>query len=120
LLLFQVPPPVHRWTSRHGGERTRGRPGASPDRLVGVVWPSPPSSCSFAELPANLRGDQLGAWITTAQQAALAGIPGFAAGLTSDLEAVTAGLTPPHSSARSKATSTGSNDQATEVRPRRL
>jgi len=53
---------------------------------------------SFADMLANLHGDHLGAWITTAQQAALPGVTGFATGLTSDLDAVTAGLTLPHSS----------------------
>ncbi len=53
---------------------------------------------SFADMLTNLHGDQLGTWITTAQQAALPGIAGFATGLTGDLDAVTAGLTLPHSS----------------------
>jgi transposase len=46
----------------------------------------------------NLRGDRLSAWIAAAQQAALPGLTGFATSLTSDLDAVTAGLTLPHSS----------------------
>jgi transposase len=53
---------------------------------------------SFADMLTNLRGDQLHAWIATAQQAELPGVTGFATGLTSDLDAVTAGLTLPHSS----------------------
>jgi transposase len=53
---------------------------------------------SFADMLTNLRGDHLGTWITAAKQAALPGITGFATGLTSDLDAVTAGLTLPHSS----------------------
>ena len=53
---------------------------------------------SFADLLTSLRGDQLGAWITAAQHAALPGVTGFATGLTSGLDAVTAGLTLPHSS----------------------
>ncbi|UQU64627.1 ISL3 family transposase [Couchioplanes caeruleus] len=53
---------------------------------------------SFAGMLTNLRGTQLDAWITAAQQAALPGLTGFATGLTNDLDAVTAGLTLPHSS----------------------
>lgn len=46
----------------------------------------------------GLHGSQLGAWIAAAHAAALPGITGFATGLTSDLGAVTAGLTLPYSS----------------------
>lgn len=53
---------------------------------------------SFADMLTDLRGDQLSAWITAAEQAALAGTTGFATGLTGDLDAVTAGLTLPYSS----------------------
>jgi transposase len=49
---------------------------------------------SFAAMLTGLHGDRLGAWITAADDAALP----FATGLTSDLAAVTAGLTLPHSS----------------------
>ena len=53
---------------------------------------------SFADMLTNLHGNQLSAWIAAAQQAALPGITAFATGLTNDLDAVTAGLTLPHSS----------------------
>ena len=46
----------------------------------------------------GLNGDRLSPWIAAAEEAALPGITGFANGLTKDLEAVTAGLTLPHSS----------------------
>ena len=63
-------------------------------RVLGEV----PHGRTFADMPTNLRGDHLGAWIATAQQAALPGVAGCATGLTSDLDAVTAGLTLSHSS----------------------
>jgi transposase len=63
---------------------------------------------SFALMLASLHGDRLGEWIAGAQQAALPGITSLANGLTTDLDAVTAGLTLPHSSGPVKATSTGS------------
>ncbi|WP_067500575.1 ISL3 family transposase [Actinoplanes sp. TFC3] len=53
---------------------------------------------SFAHMLTSLHGDRLGEWIAAAQQAGLPGITSFASGLTSDLDAVTAGLTLPHSS----------------------
>jgi transposase len=53
---------------------------------------------SFAAMLTGLHGGGLGEWIATAQRAELPGITGFANGLTSDLDAVTAGLTLPHSS----------------------
>lgn len=53
---------------------------------------------SFATMITSLHGGRLGEWIATAQQAELPGVTGFANGLTSDLDAVTAGLTLPHSS----------------------
>lgn len=46
----------------------------------------------------HLHGERLAPWITAAEQAALPGISRFATGLTTDLAAVTAGLTLPHSS----------------------
>ncbi|WP_438870781.1 transposase [Paractinoplanes ovalisporus] len=46
----------------------------------------------------HLHGERFGAWITTAEQAALPGISRFATGLTADLAAVTAGLSRPFSS----------------------
>lgn len=53
---------------------------------------------SFATMLTGLRGEQLGAWIAAAEQAALPGITGFATGLNSDRDAVNAGLTLPYSS----------------------
>ncbi|GAA0587724.1 ISL3-like element IS469 family transposase [Paractinoplanes ferrugineus] len=53
---------------------------------------------SFAHMLTGLHGDRLGEWIAAAQQAGLPGITSFANGLISDLDAVTAGLTMPHSS----------------------
>jgi transposase len=53
---------------------------------------------SFAVMLTSLHGFRLGEWIAAAQQAELPGVTGFANGLTSDLDAVTAGLTLPHSS----------------------
>lgn len=49
---------------------------------------------SFAQMLASLYGD----WIAAAQQSGLPGITSFANGLTSDLDAVAAGWTLPHSS----------------------
>ena len=45
-----------------------------------------------------MNGERLTAWITTAEQAALPSISRFATGLTTDLAAVTAGLSLPFSS----------------------
>ncbi|MFG1990969.1 transposase [Actinoplanes sp. NPDC048988] len=53
---------------------------------------------SFAAMLTGLHGDRLNDWITAARQTGLPGMTGFATGLTSDLAAVTAGLTLPHSS----------------------
>nr|WP_081687727.1 ISL3 family transposase [Glycomyces tenuis] len=53
---------------------------------------------SFAEMLTNLRGDDLPAWIEAATEANLPGLRRFAAGLTKDLDAVTAGLTLPYNS----------------------
>jgi transposase len=53
---------------------------------------------SFASMLTGLQGSRLGEWIATAQQSELPGVTGFARGLISDLDAVTAGLTLPHSS----------------------
>ena len=53
---------------------------------------------SFAHMLTSLHGDRLGEWIAVAQRAGLPGLTSFANGLTSDLDAVTAGLTLPHSS----------------------
>ncbi len=53
---------------------------------------------SFTAMLTGPHGNRLQSWITTAEQAALPGIIGFATGLTSDLHAVTAGLTLPFSS----------------------
>jgi transposase len=53
---------------------------------------------SFAEMLTSLHGERLGEWMTTARQAGLPGITGFATGLINDLEAVIAGLTLSHSS----------------------
>lgn len=53
---------------------------------------------SFAQMLTSLHGNRLGEWIAAAQQTGLPGIASFANGLTSDLDAVTAGLTLPHSS----------------------
>ncbi|MCU7730531.1 hypothetical protein ODJ79_43030 [Actinoplanes sp. KI2] len=63
---------------------------------------------SFAEMLTGLHGGRLGEWIAAAQQAGLPGIASFTNGLTSDLDAVTAGLTLPRSSGPVEATSTGS------------
>ncbi|GIF45187.1 hypothetical protein Axi01nite_94980 [Actinoplanes xinjiangensis] len=53
---------------------------------------------SFAHMLTGLHGDRPGGWIVAAQQAGLPGITSFANGLTRDMDAVTAGLTLPHSS----------------------
>jgi transposase len=53
---------------------------------------------SFADMMTHLHGERLTAWITAAEQAALPGVSRFAAGLTADLAAVTAGLSLPFSS----------------------
>jgi transposase len=74
------------------------------DQLRAILERSPELSTaanlvrSFAQMLASLHGDRLGDWIAAAQQAGLPGITSFANGLTSDLDAVTAGLTLPHSS----------------------
>jgi hypothetical protein len=75
---------------------------------------------SFADVLTNLHGEWLGAWITAAGQAALPGLMGFATGLTSDLDAVTAGLTRPHSSGPVEGKRQPENDQASDVRPSQL
>jgi transposase len=53
---------------------------------------------SFADMMTHLHGELLTAWIGEAEQAALPGISRFAAGLKTDLAAVTAGLSLPFSS----------------------
>ncbi|GAA2860038.1 hypothetical protein Acy02nite_56190 [Actinoplanes cyaneus] len=76
---------------------------------------------SFAQMMAGLHGDRLGEWIAAAQQAGLPGITSFATGLTNDLDAVTAGLTLPHSSgAGGRQRQPDQDDQTADVRPSRL
>ena len=53
---------------------------------------------SFADMLTHLHGERLAAWIYAAEQAELPGITRFAASLTADLAAVTAGLSLPFSS----------------------
>ncbi len=53
---------------------------------------------SFAAMMTQRHGHRLSAWLTQAEQADLPGINRFVNGVTADLEAVTAGLSLPHSS----------------------
>ncbi|WP_372338933.1 transposase [Actinoplanes sp. RD1] len=53
---------------------------------------------SFAEIMTQRHGHRLGEWLTHAKHADLPGINRFINGVTSDLDAVTAGLSLPHSS----------------------
>jgi transposase len=88
------------WICRHpdhlverDARRLRAILGRCPELAVAVELVR-----SFAAMLTGLRGGQLGARIAAAEQAALSGITGFATGLNSDLDAVTAGLSLPHSS----------------------
>lgn len=53
---------------------------------------------SFAAITTQRHGQRLGKWLTSAEQADLPGINRFVDGVTSDLDAVTAGLSLPFSS----------------------
>jgi hypothetical protein len=62
----------------------------------------------FADMLCHQRGQHLGAWADRAESSPVSELRGFSKGLRRDWAAVTAGLTTPYNSGRSKATSTAS------------
>lgn len=73
---------------------------------------------SFADMLTHLHGERLTAWITAAEHAALPGLTKFATGLTADIAAVTAGLSPSlQLRPRRRQRQSHQDDQTTDVRP---
>ncbi|WP_172387047.1 transposase [Streptomyces sp. MNP-20] len=95
-----APPPlsirqVTGWLTRHPAtltEEEKLHRKAVLVRCLKLASAAEPTS-SFAEMLTTLSGDRLPEWITEATDANLPGISSFAAGLNSDLDTVTAGLT---------------------------
>ncbi|MFD9651483.1 transposase [Streptomyces mirabilis] len=93
------PPPSVRqvtgWITRHPAtltEEEKLHRKAVLDRCTELAFAAELTS-SFAEMLTTLSGTRLPEWITEATNADLPGISSFAAGLNSDFDAVTAGLT---------------------------
>ncbi|MFD9339907.1 transposase [Streptomyces sp. NPDC060028] len=83
------------WLTRHPAtltEEDKLRRKAVLDRIPELASAAELTS-SFAEMLTTLDGLRLPEWITEAMTAGLPGISTFAAGLQSDFDAVTAGLT---------------------------
>lgn len=100
-----TPPPlsirtVIGWVTRHPDSLTEDEK----TQLKSILTRSPAIETayelvrSFAEMLTGRTGHDLPEWIDAAFAANLPGISGFACGLIKDLDAVTAGLTLPHSS----------------------